>query len=106
MITTDMRYCNVYGTKIDGYGSSTLDLTTVKNVVKMAVYVTDYSSQINTVFAGSSYVGLTLDKKPDDTWIGDLVDVGQKYFLKITFVYTKGRYTQIFMQDTKTATPS
>lgn len=106
MITTDMRTYSLYGVKTDGYGSSNPDFTNPIAYIKMAVYVTDYDTQQNSAFGGSAYVGLTLDRRPTRELIGNFIDIGEKYLAEISYVYTRGRYVQIFMQESRYGSPS
>ena len=112
MITGDMKTYNIYGTIKDAYGSIKVDLANPIGSVKMAVYITNFDAQQNTVFASAEYVGLTKDK---DLAVGQYIDLKQTYTqsggvsgykaAQITYIYNRGRYTQVFMKETGNIIP-
>ena len=95
MINTDMREYNyyTYGDS-DGYGQPALSKD-VQGAIKMAIYETAQAIQDNIRYKNASYVGLTHDRKVNDTYV---IDYENKR-LKVLYVGKKGVYRQVFMGD-------
>lgn len=95
MINTDMREYNyyTYGDP-DGYGQPALSKD-VQGAIKMAIYETAQAIQDNIRYKNASYVGLTHDRKVNDTYV---IDYENKR-LKVLYVGKKGVYRQVFMGD-------
>ena len=93
MITTDMREYNyfTYGDD-DGYGQAQLS-EEAQGSIKMSINTTSQGIQDNILYKNCSYLGLTFDKSIDDTFV---IQYGNEK-LKVLYVNTKGRYTQVFM---------
>ena len=114
MIATDMKYYDIYTTASDGYGQTNPDFENAIGKVKMAVYITDFNTQRNTVFGASQFVGLTTDSSLLS--IGQYVGIAAENYLhspigykaaEITYIYRKGRYHQVFLKETShTLTPA
>ena len=93
MISTDMRFYNYYTLgSIDAYGQPAASKEPVGQI-KMAINISSQSTQDNVLYKNCSYVGLT-QNPVNDTYIIDYN--GER--LKVLYVNTKGRYTQVFMQ--------
>lgn len=78
----------------DAYGQETLSTVPV-GTIKMAIYLTSQSIQDNVNYKNAQYVALT-QAKVDDTYIIDGKELGR---LKVLYVNTQGRYTQVFLTD-------
>lgn len=61
--------------------------------IRMAVNVAGQSVQDNITYNGAQYVGLTHSKEITEKWVIDYK--GKK--LKVLYVNTSGRLTQVFM---------
>jgi hypothetical protein len=70
-----------------------LPLDTPAGTVRMAINVSGQSVQNNITYNGAQYVGLTHSKDITDKWVIDYK--GKK--LKVLYVNTDGRFTQVFM---------
>ena len=64
-----------------------------KGKVKLSIYNTTESVQANVNYTNASYIGLTLDKAIDDTYV---IKYGDKR-LKVLYVNKQGRFYQVFM---------
>lgn len=64
--------------------------------IKMAINLTSQSIQDNINYKDSSYIGLTLNKSVNDTYLIEYGDLQ----LKVLYVNPLGRYTQVFMSET------
>lgn len=95
MINTDMREYDfyTYGDS-DGYGQPALSKD-VQGTIKMAIYETAQAIQDNIRYKNASYVGLTHNRKVNDTYV---IDYENKR-LKVLYVSKKGVYRQVFMGD-------
>lgn len=93
MITTDMRNYDyfIYG-DIDEYGQATLNEET-KGTIKMAINITSQSIQDNINYKDCSYIGLTMDKSVNDTYV---IKYGNEK-IKVKYINPKGRYLQVFL---------
>lgn len=95
MINTDMRLYNYFTLgDDDGYGQPQLS-ETAQGQIKMAINLTSQSIQDNINYKDAQYVGLTHDAKVDDTYV---IEYGNER-LKVLYVNTRGRYTQVFMTE-------
>lgn len=93
MINTRMRNYNYYllaGN--DEYGQPQIT-EEAQGAIKMAVSVTSQSVQDNINYKNAQYIGLTLNEINDKY----IIDFGEEK-LKVLFVYTGGRYKQVFLQ--------
>lgn len=75
----------------DEYGQP--QLLENQGVIKLAISVTSQSVQDNINYKGCQYIGLTLNDINDKY----IINYGDKK-LKVLFVYTGGRYKQVFLQ--------
>ena len=95
MINAQMRSYNyfAFGEK-DAYGQLRLSEEPV-GTITMAI--NDVSTTIGETvkYKNATYTGLTRDAKVDDTYVIDYE--GQK--LKVLYVNSKGRLTQVFMAE-------
>lgn len=95
MINADMREYDfyTYGDS-DGYGQPALSKD-VQGKIKMAIYETSQAIQDNIRYKNASYVGLTHNRKVNDTYV---IDYENKR-LKVLYVGKKGVYRQVYMGD-------
>lgn len=95
MVSTNSKQYNfyLYGDD-DGYGQPTLS-EDIKGNVKLAIYETSQSIQDNIRYKDATYIGLTLDKHIDDTYVIEYGDIK----LKVLYVNPQGRYRQVFMKN-------
>lgn len=95
MINTDMREYDFYTYgDADGYGQPSLSKD-VQGKIKIAIYETSTAIQNNIAYKSASYVGLTHDRKVNDTYV---IEYENKR-LKVLYVGRKGVYRQVFMGD-------
>lgn len=89
-----MRYYDyfTYG-ELDEYGQPRLSAK--KGVVKMAINLNSQTAADNIKYRDATYVGLSLDKSIDDSYV---IKYGDE-MLKITFVNPFGKYNQIYMSE-------
>ena len=78
---------------LDAYGQAQLK----ENVgqIKMTINTTSTAIQDNINYKNSSYIGLTMDKSINDTYV---IEYGKEQ-LKVLYVIPKGKYTQVFMTN-------
>lgn len=94
MINSNMREYNYFLYSDDnGYGQSVLSKE-VKGTVKMSITNTSTSTQDNILYKDASYLGLTLDRAVDDTYV---IEYGKER-LKVLYIVPQGRYRQVFMK--------
>ena len=93
MINADMRLYDYYTYgALDAYGQPKLGADPVGKV-KMAINITNQSTQDNINYSGANYIGLTSSALLDDSCVIQYND--QK--LKVLYVNPKGRFKQVFM---------
>ena len=94
MITTDMRTYNYFtlGDK-NGYGQPTVS-EEPQGTIKMAIYISSQSTQDNINYQNCNYVGLTMDKSVNEKMV---IEYGDEK-LKVLYVNSAGRFTQVFLQ--------
>lgn len=94
MINTDMRYYDYHSYGDDnGYGQPVLsELPTGQ--VKMAINISNQSTQDNINYKDAQYVGLT-NSAVDDS----MVILYDNKRLKVLYVNPKGRLKQVFMAE-------
>lgn len=111
MINTDMREYDFYTYgDADGYGQPVLlgvarlgeaKIGSIqlgkarRDTIRMAIYTTAQAIQNNIAYKNASYVGLTHDRKVNDTYV---IEYENKR-LKVLYVGKKGVYRQVFMGD-------
>lgn len=99
MISSNMRTYDYYLLGDDnGYGQITLKRDDNANPIKQGEVKLSITTLTKTVtddirYSDASYLGLTHDKNIDDTYV---IQYGQD-LLKVQYVNTDGRYTQVFM---------
>jgi hypothetical protein len=95
MINTDMRLYDFYtiGDRNE-YGQRTLT-EEPKGQIKMVVNISSQTTQDNILYKDCSYIGLTMDKNINDTYV---IRYG-KNKLKVLYVNPMGRYKQVFMKE-------
>jgi hypothetical protein len=93
MINTNMRLYDyfTFGDR-DEYGQPKLS-EEVMGAVKMAITTTSQNVQDNVLYSGASYMGLTHDKRVNDSFVIDYN--GTK--LKVLYVSPQGRLRAVFM---------
>lgn len=94
MINSDMRTYDyfIYSNE-DAYGQKEIS-NTVTGTIKMAIYLTSQTVQDNINYKDSQYIGLTLSDI-DDSFV---IKYGER-LLKVLYVNSQGRYTQVFMGE-------
>ena len=96
MISADMKIYEYYTyNAADGYGQKQLS-ETPQGTIKLSIYTTSQSVQDNINYKGANYIALTYDKAVNDTYAIKYTD--QK-LLKVLYVNTKGRYTQVYLAE-------
>ena len=93
MINTKMRqytYKKITDT-IDDYGQPTIE--EIEGTIKMAINFTNETIQDNSLYSDAQYIGLTLNKNINDTYIINY----EGESLKVLFVNKEGKYKQVFM---------
>ena len=88
----------LYNSENDIYGQKTLikddkGEPAVQGTIKMAINHTATSIQENINYKDASYLGLTLSRSVDDTFV---IQYGEER-LKVLYVVPTGRYRQVFM---------
>ena len=93
MINTRMRNYDYFllGAN-DEYGQPQIT-PEVQGTVKMAISITSQSVQDNINYKNAQYIGLTLNDITDK----HIILFGEEK-LKVLFVYSGGRYKQVFLQ--------
>jgi hypothetical protein len=77
----------------DGYGQASVT-DEVQGTVKMSITNTSTSTQDNILYKDATYLGLTLNKAVDDTYV---IEYGKER-LKVLYIVPQGRYRQVFMK--------
>ena len=95
MINATMRAYEYYTLNgNNAYGQATLSSSPVGSI-KMAIFVSSQSVQDNVNYKNAQYVALTKDTVNDTYIIKD----NEKGLLKVLYVNTQGRYTQVFLTN-------
>lgn len=95
MIATDMRLYDYYTFgAADAYGQPQLS-PEPQGKVSLAINITSQSIQDNINYKNANYMALTLDKQINDTYV---IQYGEQK-LKVLYINTKGRFTQVFLAD-------
>lgn len=94
MINRAMRYYS-YSTlgELDSYGQP--QESDNKGFIKMAVSLNSQTPQDNIKYKDTTYVGLTLDKNVNDSYI---IHYNNEK-LKVVYVNPCGRFKQVFMSE-------
>jgi hypothetical protein len=93
MVNTQMRkytYKKITDT-LDDYGQPTIE--EIEGTIKIAINFTSEVVQDNSLYSDAQYVGLTLDKNINDTYIINY----EGESLKVLYVNKTGKYKQVFM---------
>lgn len=77
----------------DGYGMPVLSQE-AKGTIKMSITITSQATQDNILYKDCTYLGLTHDSNVDDSYV---IQYGNEK-LKVMYVNTSGRYTQVFLK--------
>ena len=100
MINTDMRTYNyfLYGAP-NGYGEQTLikdekGAPAVQGSIKMAINTTSQAIQDNINYQDCSYIGLTLNKTVNESFV---IKYGEEK-LKVLYVNPKGKFIQVYLK--------
>ena len=94
MINSNMREYNYYlYSGNDGYGQVSVT-DEVQGTVKMSIHNISTSTQDNILYKDATYLGLTLNKAVDDTYV---IEYGKER-LKVLYIVPQGRYRQVFMK--------
>lgn len=95
MINASMRFYDYFTLgENDDYGQP--QLSSKKGSVKMSINLQSQAVVDNIKFKDATYVGLTLDKKIDDTYV---IKLDENTNLKVLYVNPFGRYKQIYMAE-------
>lgn len=95
MINADMKLYNYYVYEdADGYGQAQLSKD-IKGSVRMAINITNQSTQDNIKYINCSYMGLTFDNSINDTFV---IEYGNEK-LKVEYINKRGRLNQVFMGE-------
>ena len=78
----------------DAYGQPALS-TEIKGTVKMNINIISQAITENINYKDATYLGLTLDKNINDTYVIKYDDV----MLKVMYVNPQGRYIQVYLQE-------
>ena len=102
MINAQMKEYNyfLYSSEPDVYGQTTLikdanGEPAVQGTIKMAINNTSTAIQDNIRYKDATYIGLTLNKFIDDTYV---IQHGNER-LKVLYVNPQGRYRQVFLNS-------
>ncbi len=93
MITTQMRQYTYkkISDGLDDYGQPTIE--EIEGTIKMAINFINETIQDNSLYSDAQYMGLTLNKNINDTYI--IHYEGES--LKVLYVNKSGKYKQVFM---------
>lgn len=93
MINTRMKDYNYFllGAN-DEYGQPQIT-PEAQGTIKMSISITSKSTQDNINYSNAGYIGLTLGEINDKY----IIQYGEEK-LKVLFVYSGGRYKQVFLQ--------
>lgn len=92
MINTSMRDYNYsIFEELDEYGQP--QPVEAKDTIKMSIALTSQTINENALYSDAQYTGLTLKKDINSKYI---IHYGEER-LKVLYVNTQGRYTQVFM---------
>lgn len=93
MITTQMRkYTYKKITEIiDDYGQPTIE--EVEGTIKIAINFINETISENSLYSDAQYIGLTLNKNIDSTYIINY----EGESLKVLYINSTGKYKQVFM---------
>lgn len=95
MISANMRNYSYYiYSSSDEYGQATTT-PSAQGTIKMSIDITSQNVQANIKYKDCTYLGLTTDKAIDDTYV---IQYGNEK-LKVMYVNSKGRLTQVFMSE-------
>lgn len=95
MINATMRFYDYFTLgENDDYGQPRL--STKKGSVKMSINLQTQTPADNIKYKDATYVGLTLDKAIDDSYI---IQLDEKTRLKVLYVNPFGRYKQVYMAE-------
>lgn len=78
----------------DEYGQPALS-TEIKGSVKMNINIISQAITDNINYKDATYLGLTMDKSINDTYVIKYDDV----MLKVLYVNPIGRYTQVYLAE-------
>ena len=94
MITTDMRTYSYFTLGDDnGYGQPVISQEP-KGTIKMAINISSQSVQDTINYQDCNYVGLTMNKSVNDTFV---IQYGEEK-LKVLYINPRGRYTQVYLK--------
>ena len=93
MIVANMRTYKyyTYGAP-NAYGQPQLSKEP-KGEIKLSIYTTSESVQANANYTNANYIGLTLDKNIDNTFV---IEYGEER-LKVLYTGKQGRFIQVFL---------
>lgn len=95
MINTTMRFYDYFTFgENDDYGQPRL--SSKKGSVKMSINLQTQTPADNIKLKDATYIGLTLDKSIDDSYV---IKLDEKTNLKVLYVNSFGRYKQVYMAD-------
>ena len=95
MINSQMKTYKYYTLgALDAYGQPGLSEEPVGSI-RMAINTSNITTTDNINYKDATYIGLTMTKKVDDSWV---IDLGGE-MLKVLYVIPMGRYTQVFLKE-------
>ena len=80
--------------ELNEYGQPILP-DAAKGFIKMSINLSSQTAQDNILFKDYNYIGLTFDKDVNDSYV---IHYGDKR-LKVLYVNSLGRYTQVYMKE-------
>jgi hypothetical protein len=93
MINTKFRSYDFFTFgELDDYGQPKLS-EEIQGAVKMAITTTSQNVQDNVLYSGASYMGLTYDKRVNDSFVIEYEGVK----LKVLYVNPQGRLRAVFL---------
>lgn len=102
MINNQMKQYGYYryNSELDVYGQTTLikddnGEPVLQGTVKIAINTTSTNIQGNIQYKDATYLGITMDKAIDDTYV---IQYGDER-LKVLYVNPQGRYKQVFLNS-------
>lgn len=95
MINSQMREYSFskYSNETNAYGEETT-VPVLGGSIKMAINIVSEYIQDNILYSGAEYIGLTNDKRIDDTYI---IQYDAKTRLKVKYINPIGRLIQVYL---------
>ncbi len=95
MVNTDMREYSFFTFgSFDAYGQQQIS-EEAQGTVKIAVYTSSQTAADNIKYRDCNYIGLTHDKNINNSYVIQYGDTR----LKVLYVNSMGRFTQVFLKE-------